>query len=125
MEFEWDTEDAPDARAHTVTSVVSACDAHAQHTDDTALYEDVLQENQRKNIVIQKIIENTDLSETKVDTNGNETAQLKKGKEYVWEFDGKRNLVIDIKGATIEEKAAVQAVVEEHLADEINKIILA
>ena len=109
LEYEWDDSQSEDVRTHTISNVLKACPAHAGEPDKVKHYNNVLGENQRKNIVFGKILESVPTAtRDKLQEDGSTVKDLKLGKEYKWSFDAQRNLVIDLVGFTAGEKLEVK-----------------
>ena len=111
IDFTWDDELPEARRVHTGSAVAEACPAHEASRDDPrAHYGLVLEENQRKNDVLRHIFEAIPSAiETIIQPDGSAAPRLARGKEYLWEFDADRNLVVTLPGFTVAERAAVLA----------------
>ncbi len=88
IEFEFDDEVPAEERVHTGTRIVKRCSAHDQSdfTDCHDHYKSVLDENQRKNILLGKLME---AHPEIVDIKEDGSAQLKPHVDYIHHFTGK------------------------------------
>jgi len=108
IEYEWDSDVAEKDRTHSVSKILKVCDAHKNLVGDSAKYNQVLDENQRKNIVYGKIIDNiTDVVDEKL-VDGKTVKELKIGVNYGWSFDKDRNLVLDLTGFSSSNKTELE-----------------
>lgn len=113
LEYEWDDQESSETRTHKGKTIISACKAHEGETDPGKIYSKIIDENTRKNIVFGEIIENIPaLVEEVTDKHGQPVKQLKSGIEYDFSFDKDRNLVVDLKGVSIAEKATVKSLTD-------------
>ena len=58
IEYEWDDSIPQDQRTHTLSNYVRKCAAHSTLASDTTRYQTVIEENPRKNVGLQTIIDN-------------------------------------------------------------------
>ena len=112
IEYEWDTDDAPETRTHVVKSVGPSA-IHSGTPEE--VYTKVVEENKNKNKAVAKVMEDNDLAEDVPDGKGGTVRKMKEGKEVKWSFDKDRNLEVEIIGADATKKAAVE--------NEISKVV--
>jgi hypothetical protein len=117
LEYSWDTDASEDQRVHTPHTVVSKCDVH-KLDNDAQVHAKVKGENMNKNQVIGEITENFPAF-AKLDINGNKIHDDNKVK---WSFDANRKLVVELKGAKANEKAAVQSHLNTKFANKVDLI---
>ena len=82
LEYEWDDAQDENVRSHSFLAVIAKCPAH-ESLSGVALYNQVLNENQRKNRVFAKAQE----------TNPSITLD-----DYVWSFNKSRTLEVSFLG---------------------------
>src|SRR4029453_16453003 len=58
IEYSWDSEQAEGTRTHTLSNYVNVCPEHQVLADNTARWNAVFEENPRKNIAYQLILDN-------------------------------------------------------------------
>jgi len=123
IEYTWDDTLTEDQRVHTLKTI-SKCSNHSALNDDTA-YSSVLEENPRKNIAHQLVMDNgpTSLSDL---ING--TRQLKPTISLQYTFSGiapNRLLTITYNGAglTSQQKSAIQPILNNRFG--IGKVVIA
>lgn len=97
IDYEWDDTQAEDVRVHTAVRTVKRCLAHQADTDVALHYSKALEENQRKNKALQKLLESCPKSmkrETKI------VGSNVPGEDFitppVWRFNENRDLEIDL-----------------------------
>lgn len=122
LEYQWDDTESEDIRTHTIANVVKACSAHALVVDKTQHYSKVLDENQRKNIVLGEILEKVPSAVEEVEQeDGTIVKKLRRGKEYKWSFDENRNLIVDLVGFTSQEKLAVKGLTDVRFPNKVKQ----
>ena len=110
IEFSWDdSQDLSTMTLKTVTFVgfERRCPAHSAKT----LLEDWAQvgsENNRMNQFLGKIMELSTTTVNVVQPDGSTLKQLKGSREYLWVFDSKRVMVVNLPGFTTTEKNALK-----------------
>lgn len=121
LEYSWDDILDENTRTHTISKINKACSYH-QIADKDKHYNIVLDENQRKNNLLGKILKNVPTAVDEIiQDDGSTTKQLKKGRQYKWSFDANRKLIVDLVGFTTKEKTAIQTLAN-NLA--LNKITI-
>jgi len=120
IEYSWDADLPDESRVHTYSSTIKDCPEHSGL--GSAIYNVILDENQRKNKVHGELLKINAISEDKIQDNGSTIRQLKAGIVYNWNFDIDRNLEVQILGATLSvaEKAALQAICDSTFG--VNKV---
>lgn len=107
VEYEWDTEVAPDDREYTVVRS-ELCTIHKDlglSADTNEHYVAIKEENTRKNIVFKHIVE-TIPDFTYIDSSNNENFHVE---DYHWVFDDNRNLKYSLTKGTQNEKNTVDS----------------
>ena len=100
MEYAWDTRTAEADRKHLPADIVHACPAHAHHCakgkDVCAHHEEVVKENQDKNLAVAHLLECLDDEHCHCikDDDGNEHRVFKR--EPRFSFNEKRELVLEL-----------------------------
>lgn len=107
IEYEWDTEVVQEDRVHTVSRILNVCDAHKDLADDTVKFDQVTDENQRKNFFHKEIMDLPGVTEDVKQPDGSTKKLLKQGLEYKWSFDKDRKLVPELIGFTQAQKDAL------------------
>lgn len=110
LEYEWDSNEPSETRAHTLVDTPYLCDAHKSSTDKLSV---VLEENQRKNKVIKEMLKISDLST--IDSDGNKV--LKKGRMSYY-FDEYRKLCVTISGLKSSDKTSLESSID------ISKVVI-
>ena len=120
MEYEWDDAVDQNSRVHTISEVKKSCPAHAGLVGKVKIYNVVMDENKRKNIIFGKILENIPTAvEEIIQDDGSIVKQLKKGKNYNWSFDANRILQVDLVGFTDAEKNAVKTLANSFFPNKV------
>jgi hypothetical protein len=110
IDYEWDDSLPLEEREIQVKSVVK-CDEHKSNTKQET-FDNVLDENQSKNKTYGKIIEEfPELVVEKVTEQGDISKDLKPEISFDWSFDENRNLEVDVKGMTPEQKTKLRELV--------------
>jgi len=124
IEYTWDSESSESTRVHTFSNVVNKCQAHNAITDN-ALFNLLMDENPRKNIAHQLILDNgpTSLSDI-VDG----SKQLKAGITLNFSWSGtapNRVLTISYTGITLttNQKNSVQTFLNNRFG--VGKVLIA
>jgi len=111
IEYSWDTTEPEAIRTHTLSNFINVCSFHQSLADNTTRWNTVLEENPRKNIAHQLILDNgpTGLSDL-IDG----TRQLKNGITINKSWSGtapNRVLTITVSGFSLtqNQKNAIQA----------------
>lgn len=73
LEYQWDDSVDPSIRTHTLANYIRKCSVHASQANDTTRWNTVMEENPRKNIGIQLIIDNAPAQFVDTDAQGNKT----------------------------------------------------
>ncbi len=89
IDYEWDADENPNTRKHTVKEVIRDCGRHGLKPTKEEHYKSVNEENIRKNFTLDTI--NKIKPEITIENIG-------------WEFDGKRVLHIILAGLSVSEK---------------------
>jgi hypothetical protein len=104
LDFDWDDKDGSVA----VNKIIKVCKAHAEEKDIVEHFQAVLEENQRKNIAIGKIMSEVSRAvDTTIDEKGDSVQKLKPGFEVAFSFDAERKLILNLDSLTTQEKATV------------------
>lgn len=85
LEYEWDDSADPNTRTHTLSKFIKKCSAHLALADVSG-YGVITEENPRKNIARQLIIDNAPLAFVDVDLSGNKS--LKPGETINFDVSG-------------------------------------
>lgn len=100
IEYVWDDATDESKRTHTVSEIVSRCPEHP-HANINAVYNAVVAENRGKNEMLEEVKKSfPELT----DANGN-----LKDDAVAWDFDGQRNLVLNIPSLSRTQKDNFQA----------------
>ena len=109
FEYTWDNTVPENQRVHTLSNVLQKCSRHSSQNDSTS-YSNVLEENSRKNVSYQLVLDNgpTALSDL---VNG--SRQIKNGISFSWSWSGTPpNTVLNISYAGItltnQQKTSIQ-----------------
>jgi light-regulated signal transduction histidine kinase (bacteriophytochrome) len=123
IEYQWNTEDAPQARTHSIKNIVKACPAHANLADKADHFEKVKEENRRKNKVLNEAVLKHIPRATKkvIGEDGVEQTVLDLSKVN-FEFDENRVLKVFVEGLQVAEKTAAQAEADEKVGNGKSKI---
>lgn len=119
FEYEWDDSVPEDQRVHTFSNALSQCDLHKGLPQDATLYDNVLKENQTKNLVLGDVLEKVPrLKKEKTNDDGSTVEVLDPTVKYKWSFEGaddQRKLVVDLEGANLtpEEKTEIATVAHD------------
>lgn len=107
IEYEWDDEVPLETREHTIKNIVKGCEHHDKNSlTQSSHFETVKDENQRKNLFLKEVMDTyPEVTEDQVNDDGSTVKVIKKGVKYDWSFDEERNLVADIKGASLSKNA--------------------
>jgi hypothetical protein len=73
IEYQWDDSVPSTSRTHTLANYIRKCSAHATQANDSTRWNTVLEENPRKNIAYQLIVDNAPLQFVDTDANGIKT----------------------------------------------------
>lgn len=110
IEYQWNTDQPEESREHTASAIVRKCEAHQSASDPSEILSTISDENQRKNIAIQRIIDGVpEVAQDALDASGSTIKELRSDKKVNWSFDENRNLVLDLEGFTQSEKTKAQA----------------
>jgi len=113
IEYEWNTDDSASSRKHTVSKILNVCEAHKDLADNATKFLSVLEENQRKNILYGKIVENIDsVTEEKTKSDGTTYRDLKTNCKFNWSFDKDRKLIVDLVGFTTTDKDTIETLIQ-------------
>ena len=114
IEYEWDTEESPNTRAHNLKRLLKKCPDHAGVVESKVLAT-ITVENSMKNHILKEILDNNEsLREQAYNGSGQPSGfNLKTDLNYEWNFEGKdeeRTLKVSIMGRalTAQEKIGVQ-----------------
>lgn len=122
IEYQWDSELSEDERVHTVSKIKKGCQYHSK-LNEVDCFNTVSEENLRKNIVLKQIIENVEsATQEKEQVDGSIVKDLANGKKYDWSFDKDRNLVVNLIGFTVQEKASTKTITDAIF--DIGKVII-
>lgn len=128
VHYSWDDSLSESERVHTPVEEVTTHDGQVikrytcpAHTNVSAegkhieQHDIILEENRRKNFVVNHILENSDVSMVNlVDRDGVQVKEYKKGFEPEWSFDADRNLKITLKGSIAKKtKENLKTIVDE------------
>lgn len=114
IEYQWDDTVDEDNRTHAVSSIIQACEFHSSAKNQAAHFAEVVTENQKKNQVYGVIMEgSTTATKDELNKDGSTTKVFKEGKEFAWSFDEERNLVVELKGFTAQEKTEAATLLED------------
>ena len=87
IDYQWDDAQNEDVRVHTIFEMIKVCPAHSGETDKVVHYAKVLDENQRKNIVLKEILEKVPSAvRDKIQEDGSIVKDIKLGKEPIHEL---------------------------------------
>lgn len=116
IEYTWDDALTPDQVIHTLDTIKRRCIDHAHLVTDTEVYNVVKEENPRKNITQQLLLDNAPNTVYDVNTDG--TRQFKKGIVASWSWSGlapNRLMTITVTGVTLttNQKNAIQTKLNE------------
>lgn len=125
LEYTWDDTLTPDQITHTLDKIVRRCSAHETLVDDTTVYNTVKEENPRKNITVQLLLDNAPTSVYDVQVDGSRT--FKKGIEVTWAWTGvspNRLMTITVIGITLttNQKNVIQTKLNERFG--INNVTI-
>lgn len=109
IEYEWDDSVTAENRVHKASKIIKACSVHSANLTKENHYDKVLKENQMKNQVWGKLLEDPTLVNESLDADGNVAKNLKPGIKYDWSFDKDRNLIVDIIGGSKKQKDDLKA----------------
>lgn len=73
IEYSWDDSVPQNSRTHSLANYVRRCSVHAVQADDGTRYNTINEENPRKNIAHQLIVDNAPAAFVDVDANGNKS----------------------------------------------------
>jgi hypothetical protein len=110
LEYTWDDTLPEDTRTHTpVTS--KPCSIHANQANTTTVFNTVVDENQRKNLGFQIVLDNGPTTIFDQQADGSRT--LKNGITYTWAWTGtapNRTIVVTLSGISLTQaqKNAIQ-----------------
>lgn len=102
IEYQWDDTELADTRTHTLGNYIRKCVAHASLASDTTRYQTVTEENPRKNLTYQGMLDNGPASLYDIQQDGTRT--LKNGITFSWTWSGtapNRLLTISYTGVTL------------------------
>jgi hypothetical protein len=116
IEYTWDDTLSPDQVTHTLDTVRRKCSFHENMPSDTDVWNCIKEENPRKNITNQLILDNSPNSVFDVNEDG--TRIFKKGIEASWSWTGvapNRLMTITVTGIvlTTNQKNAIQTKLNE------------
>lgn len=116
IEYTWDDALTPDQVTHTLDTIRRRCAAHVNLPSDTDVYNTVREENPRKNITHQLLLDNA--PNTVYDVNADGTRQFKRGIVASWTWSGtapNRLMTITVTGVTLttNQKNAIQTKLNE------------
>ena len=121
LDFEWDTDDDPASRTHTIKNIIKKCPVHQSlSVGDT--WDAVQDENKRKNRVLKAIFDNVSSAVEEVVEGGQTVKKLKGNREYKWSFDPDRTLAIDLVNFTLAEKTSIQGIATTQFAGKVRII---
>jgi hypothetical protein len=109
VEYEWDDSLAQENRVHQASGIIRKCSAHQNTSSKEDHFDKVLKENQMKNVVEGRLLEDESLTDQFTDEQRNLRRRLKPGIKYNWSFDQNRNLIVDLVGGTKTQKEVLKA----------------
>ncbi len=104
LQYSWDDTEPEDTRTHTPTNIVQRCSAHASLSDTNTVFNTVMDENPRKNLSLDEILQNAP-STAWYDIDAESGSRVfKKGITINWTWSGtapNRNLTLTFTGVTL------------------------
>jgi len=128
LEYDWDSTLSEDQRVHTLNRIVKACPIHQQLATDQDRYNCVLEENPRKNIAQQLIL---DSGPTQISNIVNGVKVLKDGLSFQLTWSGtppNRLVTIAVNDKngnvlTVQQKSAIQTFLNNRFG--VGKVVIA
>lgn len=117
IEYEWDDAVPAEQRTHTISNIIGKCKHHNTTTSHEEHYDKVLNENRRKNIVLEEI-KKTIPSATEIDAKG----EVKLKEDVKWSYDDTRALNIEVPTLTKGEKSTLESTLNGKYSGEIIKV---
>lgn len=102
IEYSWDDTVPPSSRTHTLTNYILRCPEHSPLATDSERFNTIFEENPRKNIAWQSLLDNGPAAMTDIQENG--TKVLKRGITITWTWTGtapNRVLTLTVTGFTL------------------------
>lgn len=117
LAYEWDDSVAENQRTHSLYNVIRRCPDHQSLGTNQTVFSTVLEENPRKNVTRQLILDNAPTSVYDVDIESG-TRDFKKGITASWSWSGvapNRVLTLTVTGITLtaNQKNAIQTKINE------------
>lgn len=108
LDYEWDADLPLESRTFTIVGVFKTCDAHSGLATIQQKFNQVKDENGRKNKVYGLIEQYLPSAfETVVNPDGTTYTVLAGGREFSWSFDVNRNILINLVNFTAQEKTTI------------------
>ena len=126
LEYTWDDTVPQSSRIHSIDNYITKCAAHAAQATDTDRWNTILEENPRKNVANQLVIDNGPSSLYDVQQDGSRT--LKNNITLTWTWSGvapNRVLTISYTGITLTTNQKNQAQTFLNNRFGVGKVILA
>lgn len=125
IEYTWDDSLPQDLVTHTLDRITRRCAAHQNLVTDTDVYNVVREENPRKNITNQIVLDNSPNTVYDINTDG--TRIFKKGLVASWTWSGtapNRLMTVTVSGITLttNQKSAIQTKLTERFG--INNVTI-
>jgi hypothetical protein len=126
IEYTWDDSLPNDQISTTPSNVITRCSAHTTLANNTAVFNTLFEENPRKNISFQHILDNAPTTLFDVNTDG--SRQLKAGMSISWAWTGtapNRVITLTVKGITLttNQKNTIQSALNSRFG--IGKVVIA
>lgn len=125
IEYSWDSTQPESTRTHTLDNFINVCSFHQGLADDPTRWNTVLEENPRKNLTYQGILDNSPTANLYDIVNG--TRQLKAGITFNFSWSGtapNRVLTISYTGITLttQQKNSIQTWLNSNFG--VGKVII-
>ncbi len=116
VEYTWDDTLSPDQVTHTLDRVVRRCPDHQNLANDITVWNTIREENPRKNITNQLLLDNAPSSVYDIQSDGSRA--FKKGITATWSWSGvapNRLMTITVTGITLttNQKNAIQTKLDQ------------
>lgn len=100
VEYSWDDSTPAKDRVHTFSRLVKSCEVHKNLNTELDVYNAIKEENPRKNISLNIILNHSDAPSALFDiVNGNR--QLKDTIKYKWSWIGSQDRELDVEFITV------------------------
>lgn len=118
IEYTWDDEVPQNEIVQTIHKITEACQHHQGIVVQADHFDQVLKENQGKNIALSVALDNfPQLAEDKILADGSVNKVLAAGVNYDYSFDKNRNLIVSFTGKeslSVNEKTDLQTLLDDN-----------